>query len=122
PKLNKLSRLERNEMMRSVLVDRFSFAAHRDIRELPVFELIAAKGGPKLKEAVPGDTYPNGLKDDQGQSSPGTMRVGFGSVDCQAVPMTSLIEILMGLSGRTVVDKTGLVGKYDLRLRWRPED
>jgi bla regulator protein blaR1 len=122
PKLDKLSRLERNEMMRSVLVDRFSFAAHRDIRELPVFELIAAKGGPKLKEAVQGDTYPNGLKDDQGQSSPGTMRVGFGSVDCQAVPMTALLEILTGLSGRTVVDKTGLVGKYDVKLRWKPED
>ena len=73
PKLDKLSRIERNEMMRSVLVDRFSFAAHRDIRELPVFELIAAKGGPKLKEATPGDTYPDGLKDNQGQSSPGMM-------------------------------------------------
>jgi uncharacterized protein (TIGR03435 family) len=122
PKLDKLTRIERNEMMRSVLVDRFSFAAHRDIRELPVFELIVAKGGPKLKEAVRGDTYPNGLKDDQGQSSPGTMRVGFGSVDCQAVPMEALLEILTGLSGRTVVDKTGLVGKYDVKLRWKPED
>jgi bla regulator protein BlaR1 len=122
PKLNKLSRLERNEMMRSVLVDRFSFAAHRDIRELPVFELIAAKGGPKLKQAVPGDSYPNGLKDDLGQSSPGTMRIGRGTVDCQAIPITSLLEILTQLAGRTVVDKTGLTGKYDVKLRWSPED
>jgi len=121
PKLDKLSRMERNEMMRQVLVDRFKFAAHQEIRELPVYELVAAKGGPKLKEATPGDTYPNGLKDDQGQSSPGMMRVGRGTVDCQAISVTALLEIL-SLSGRTVVDKTGLTGKYDIKLRWRPED
>ena len=73
PKLDKLNRMERNEMMRPVLVDRFNFAAHREIRELPVFELVMSKGGPKLKEATPGDTYPDGLKDNQGQSSPGMM-------------------------------------------------
>jgi uncharacterized protein (TIGR03435 family) len=122
PNLDKLSRIERNEMMRSVLVDRFNFAAHREIRELPVYELVVAKSGPKLKEAVPGDTYPNGLKDDQGQSSPGMMRVGRGTMDCQAIPIPSLLEILTQLAGRTVVDKTGLIGKYDIKLRWSPED
>ncbi|HEY1741647.1 MAG TPA: M56 family metallopeptidase [Granulicella sp.] len=121
PKLDKLSRMERNEMMLPVLADRFKFAAHREIRELPVYELVAAKGGSKLKEATPGDTYPNGLKNDQGQSSPGMMRVGRGTVDCQAIPVTALLEILT-LSGRTVVDKTGLTGKYDIKLRWSPED
>jgi len=122
PRLDKLSRMERNEMMQSVLVDRFNFAAHRETKELPVYELVVAKGGPKLKEAVPGDTYPNGLKDDQGQSSPGTMRVGLGAVDCQAIPITALAEILTQLAGRTVVDKTGLTSKYDITLRWSPED
>jgi bla regulator protein blaR1 len=122
PKLDRLSHMERNEMMRSVLVDRFSFASHREIRELPVYELVVAKGGPKLKEAAPGDTYAGGLKDDQGQSSPGMMRVGRGTVDCQAIPITSLMEILTQLSGRTVVDKTGLTGKYDIKLRWSSED
>ena len=114
PKLDRLSHMERNEMMRSVLVDRFSFASHREIRELLVYELVVAKGGSKLKEAAPGDTYPRGLKDDQGQSSPGMMRVGRGTVDCQAIPITSLMEILTQLAGRTVVDKTGLTGKYDI--------
>jgi uncharacterized protein (TIGR03435 family) len=34
PKLDMLTRLERNAMMRQVLVDRFRFTAHRAIREL----------------------------------------------------------------------------------------
>ncbi|HEY2168121.1 MAG TPA: M56 family metallopeptidase [Candidatus Angelobacter sp.] len=122
PKLDRLSRIERNEMMWSVLVDRFKFAAHRETRELPVFELVVAKGGSKLKEATPGDTYPNGLKNDQGQSSPGMMRVGLGTVDCQAIPIANLLETLTQLTGRTVVDRTGLTGKYDIKLRWTPED
>jgi uncharacterized protein (TIGR03435 family) len=122
PKLEKLSRIERNEMMMLVLKDRFRFAFHRETRELPVFDLVVAKGGVRLKEAVPGNTYENGLKDNQGKSSPGMMRVGYGQVDCQAIPITGLVEILSQLTGRTVVDKTGLAGKYDVALRWTPED
>jgi bla regulator protein blaR1 len=121
PKMDKLSHTERNEMMRSVLVDHFNFAAHQEISELPVYELVAVKGGPKLRKATPGDTYPNGLKDDQGKSSPDTMRVVAGRVDAQAISMTSLLGILTPLAGRPVVDKTGLTGKYDITLRWKPE-
>ncbi|MGA2537046.1 MAG: M56 family metallopeptidase [Terracidiphilus sp.] len=121
PKMTKLSRIEKDEMMMSVLVNRFSFRSHWETRELPEYELVAANGGTKLREAKPGDTYSDGLKDDQGQSSPGIVRVGLGTVDCEAVPMTVLLEILSNLSGRTVIDKTGLTAKYDIKLRWRPD-
>jgi uncharacterized protein (TIGR03435 family) len=50
------------------------------------------------------------------------MRVGRGTVDSQAIPITTLLEILSSLAGRTVVDKTGLTRKYDIELRWSPED
>ncbi len=117
PKLDALSRAERTEMMRAVLADRFRF-----YKELPVYELVVAKGGYKLKEAAPGDTYPNGLKDDRGKSSPGTLRVGRGTADSQAIEFTSLVEMLTSLAGRPVVDRTGLSGRYDIKLRWSPED
>lgn len=121
PKLDKLSRVERNEMMLSLLADRFGLAVHWETRELPEYDLVVASGGSKLSEAKPGDTYPNGLKDDQGQTTPGMVRVGLGTMDCQAIPIANLLEILSELSGRTVVDKTGLTGKYDIKLRWRPD-
>jgi bla regulator protein BlaR1 len=121
PKLAKLSRIEKNEMMMSVLANRFNFTFHWETRELPVYDLVVAKGGSKLREAKPGDTYPDGPKDDQGQSSAGMIRVGLGTVDAQAIPITSLLEILSSLAGRTVVDKTGLAAKYDIKLRWLPE-
>jgi uncharacterized protein (TIGR03435 family) len=116
PKVAGLSRVERNEMMRPVLVDRFHFAAHLETRELPVYELVVAKGGSRLKKATPGDPYLNGLKDDQGRSAPGMMRVGFGTLDCQAIPIANLLETLTQLTGRTVVDRTGLTGKYDVQF------
>jgi uncharacterized protein (TIGR03435 family) len=50
------------------------------------------------------------------------VRIGYGTMDCQAIPISTLLEGLTQLSGRTVVDKTGLAGRYDVKLRWTPED
>ncbi len=44
-------------MLQTLLVERFKLAFHREDREHPVYALIAAKGGPKLKESAP-DTAP----------------------------------------------------------------
>jgi uncharacterized protein (TIGR03435 family) len=47
-------------MLQSLLAERFKLMAHRENREHPVYALIAAKGGPKLKEAAPeADAPPN---------------------------------------------------------------
>jgi len=49
------------------------------------------------------------------------MRVGRGQLNAQAVPMTSLVNMLSQQLHRTVIDKTGLTGKYDLELNWTPD-
>jgi uncharacterized protein (TIGR03435 family) len=45
---------QRNRMLQQLLQDRFKLRAHLESRELPIYELVVAKGGPKLKEATQG--------------------------------------------------------------------
>ena len=40
------------EMQQNLLADRFKFAFHREKKEMPKYELVVLKGGPKLKESV----------------------------------------------------------------------
>src|SRR5579862_1200874 len=43
------------QMVQSMLVDRFKFAAHRETREMPGFNLVLAKKGSKMKPAQPAE-------------------------------------------------------------------
>jgi uncharacterized protein (TIGR03435 family) len=40
------------EMLQALLIDRFKLAVHRENKELPVYELTVAKGGPRMKASV----------------------------------------------------------------------
>jgi bla regulator protein blaR1 len=110
----------REHMMQALLADRFHLTLHREKRDLPVFALVVAKGGPKLHEAKPGDTYANGLQGPDGGSGAGLMRMGMGELICQGVPVENLARVLSDRLGHHVVDKTGLTGKYDFTLKWAP--
>ena len=61
--LEKLSRDQRvlaeQQMLQALLANRFQLTVHRETKELTIYKLVIAKGGPKLQEAKPGDTYPN---------------------------------------------------------------
>jgi len=125
--LHKLSedqgRIERQKMLQALLADRFKLAIHRETKELPVYALVVAKNGPKLQEAKPGDTYPNGFKGPEGQPGHGmSFMNGNGSLTCQGVPIANLVGLLSLQLGRTVVDKTGLTSKYDFTLKWTPDE
>ncbi len=119
-------------MLRNLLAERFKLKYHLEQKEMPVYELAAANGGPKMKEAGPGaapsqdypwvvpkfrmgdDGYPE-FPDGRGglQGMNGHYRwVGFG------VSMEELVKTLSFHLGRPVVDATGLEGRYDIDLRW----
>ena len=119
--LKKLTQEQRRLILRPLLADRFKLKIHTETRQLPVYELVVAKGGSKLKEATPGDTYANGVKGPDGVGRGGMMRVGRGQLTAQAVPMTPFANMLSQQLHRTVVDKTGLTGKYDIELNWTPD-
>ena len=87
---------------------------------------------PNFGEARPSDTYPNGIKDLNGHSHAGLIRVRPGEITCQGIPInstgsgegtppTSLAQLLSRLLGRTVLDQTGLKGNYDFTLQFTPD-
>lgn len=109
---------QRREMVLALLVDRFGLKYHQETKELPVYALVVAKGGPKIHAAKPGDTYPNGLKGPDGKSGAGMMMMnGDGQLTAQGVAVANLVRMLSQRTGRTVIDKTGLTGNYDFTLQ-----
>ncbi len=120
--LKKLTREQRGSMLRSVLADRFKMTAHTETKLLPVYELVVAKGGSKLKEATPADAN-NGMKGPDGIPRGGSiMRMGGGELTAQMMQIASLANLLSRQLQTTVIDKTGLSGKYDFTLNWTPEE
>jgi bla regulator protein blaR1 len=115
--------IARQRMLQAVLADRFGLVFHRETRELPIYTLIIAKNGSKLHEAKPGDTYPNGIKLQNGAPGAGVwtmMSLAGGSnlITAQAIALSSLLPSLAYPLGRPIVDKTGLTGKYDFTLTY----
>ena len=48
-------------------------------------------------------------------------RVGFGELTAGGQPLLELVSLLSATVGRSVVDRTGLTGRYDITLRWTPD-
>ena len=115
---------ETRRMLQALLADRFQLKLHSDTKQLAVYALVLAKNGPKLQAAKSGDTYPNGFKGPDGGGGPGMifMEGNGGPVTGQGVPIADLVRLLSQQLGRTVVDKTGLTGKYDFKLKWTPDE
>jgi uncharacterized protein (TIGR03435 family) len=113
---------QRRLMMQTLLADRFQLKVHHETKLLPMYQLVVAKGGFKLKDADPDDTYPNGFKSPDGIAHGNMMAIQNGQLTAQAIPVSTLSNQLSQQLHRQVVDKTGLTGKYDFTLQWNPED
>jgi len=96
------------ERLRSLLADRFGLVVHYETREHSVYLLTVAKTGPKLKQVVTADGPPR-KEEGRGHSR------GF------AVPIEMLVTTLSNATHITVLDKTGLTGRYDYTLDWVPD-
>ena len=107
------ARHQKQLMVQALLADRFQLKAHQETRELPVFALVVAKGGPKFK---PSDV--NGTSIGTSTGTAGS-RIHVQGSDNTIELLTR--EIAQQL-GRVVVDKTGIDARYDLTLRWTPDD
>jgi len=105
-------------MMQSLLADRFKLVLHREAREVSVYALVIAPGGPKLLPALadrkcpdrpdPSDRFAARCGVLSGGPASGTK--GFD------VDIGKLVETLEGFGDRLIVDRTGLKGRYDISL------
>jgi len=124
--LKKLSKEESGEQgrlrMQTMLADRFKLKVHRETKEMPMFALVIAKNGFKLKDADPNDTYPNGMKGPDGIGHAGGMMINNGKLTAQGISIAQLAGNLTFQVHHIVVDKTGLTGKYDFTLLWSPDE
>ena len=97
-------------MLRGVLAGRFQLKLRQEDRDLPVYALEVAAGGPKFKELKPGEVP----RDEP--APPEIFSRSFTS-------MEELMNALNGVNGgrltvdRTVVDRTHLTGQYNIQLR-----
>jgi uncharacterized protein (TIGR03435 family) len=113
-------------MLQTLLEDRLQFKFHRETKELAVYALVVAKAG-KLHQAEgecgPRPDGPPPPPEPGKMPSPpcGGFFVFPGRLSGQKIAITQLIDSLSRFTGRTVLDKTNLTGKYDIDLQYTPE-
>ena len=94
----------------NILTERFHLKAHTETREGPIFDLVLAKGGPRITKATPAE------EGHGGSSWRNT------SLKATALPLGAFARMMEGEARRNIVDRTGLTGNYDYELKWTRED
>ena len=99
-------------LIQSVLTDRFKLTFHHDQKELSVYALTVAKGGPKLTETIHKPSDP--------------VNFGYRRLGTLMVTNATMKDFCDGMQGsaldRPAVDQTGLTGRYDFTLNWTPDE
>ncbi len=111
-KFKHLTGAQRSLMLQQILTDRFKISIHHEDQQLPIYNLVPAKGGVKTSGVKPVDA-----------TKPGQfLSTGDDHISMHNQPITALTAALTRATQRTVIDKTGLTGKYDLELRYTPDN
>ncbi len=131
-------------MLQNLLAERFKMTIHRETKQLPMYSLVVAKGGPKMKESNPAwpaennaisasppplaaprigpDGFPALPPSAAGRAGLFLMMMpGRARLIGQQQTMLDLANRLTGLLSRPVSDATGLKAKYDFTLTFSPE-
>ena len=125
------------EMLQALLAERFQLKLHRTEKEFPVYGLVVAKGGSKMKEAAleTGDEAAETAKKPFSVTGSGgragtVVNFGDGSYfalgnnrfEAKKLTMVNVAETLARFTDRPVVDMTTLKGIYDFQLEFQPDD
>jgi len=122
-------------MLQNLLKERFGLKVHWETRQLPMYDLVVAKNGPKLQEAEPDPPDPEGAQRRDpswrmhlgpngypalppGKSSTMAIMNGKGAMRGHLETAEQIAAKLSGQMGSPVNDATGLKGKYDYTVYW----
>ncbi len=123
--LTEEARLDRERLMvQALLADRFKLAIRREVKELPSYALVEAKGGSKLQKA---DIEEKDCPDPLTTSAPDPTTLCHSLVGGRgrgfhgrAVSISELAIGLESFTDRPLVDKTGIKGLYHIETTpWR---
>jgi uncharacterized protein (TIGR03435 family) len=126
--LDKLPSEERNRQMKlmvqELLQERFHLKVGHSTKELPVYALVIANGGAKLKTSSGPEQV--GLdRAGKPEVRSGIHFNGPGEIDASNIGLDGLaspaLSSISETRGRVVINKTGLTGRYDFTLKWTPE-
>ncbi len=99
-------------MMKKLIAERFKLKFHTEKKELSVFLITVAKGGPKLTK---NDSDPKGL--------PGLGFRGLGNLVVRNGNMNDFAQMMQSrVLDRPVVNQTNLEGRYDFTMQWTPDE
>lgn len=96
-----------NERLQSLLTDRFQLIVRKDSKDMAVYSLVQTKTKSKLK--------PSSSTEHQG------INIHNGTMTGNHSPVSRLAIVLSTLTGRLVIDKTGLEGPFDWTMEWTPD-
>jgi uncharacterized protein (TIGR03435 family) len=103
---------QKKKMVQALLAARFKLATHIETRDLPVYLLVVARVGPKLRDLQTSESFVNT-----------SVNAGSHHIQVQmANSVAVLAEELSRVAGRDVIDKTGITGRYNLDLTWSADD
>lgn len=117
-------------MVQALLADRFRLAIHRETKEMPVYALVQAKGGSKLRKADVEEIDCPEASAPPTAPTAAALRVchvingGRGrGIHAWAVNMSDLARFVENWTDRPLLDKTGLTGLYQIETTgWLPMD
>lgn len=93
-------------MLQELLRERFHVEVHREMREMPVYDMVIAGGGVKMLPYDPARKF-------EGINPHGSM------IFAPSATMPELATRMTESAGRPVVDRTGLDGRYSVVLIFR---
>ena len=109
---------EPTAMLQALLVERFKFAFHREMRQVDGFALVRVQRdrfGPQLRVSeLDCQASSAGPRCRQG-------RIGTEQIALIGNPMAMLLQVVVNKVTAPVSDETGLTGRYDIDMQWSNE-